>query len=115
VNFTYMTKSERTFLFKRMGSFNNKKLMGADGYTARQMGIFMPINKKKDPVTGNMVDSFGTRYRALGKYSRKMEVWKVGGAGDVKLTDIDEQNTYQRCHIGAHFRGGNQMVILEGV
>ena len=116
VNFTYLTKSERTFMFKRMGGFNNKKLAGADGYSARKMGIFLPLNKKKDPKSGNMVDSIGTRYRALGKYSRRMEVWQVGGAGEgLKVTDIDERNTYQRCHIGAHQRGGNQMVILEAV
>ena len=116
VNFTYLTKSERTFMFKRMGGFNNKKLAGADGYSARKMGVFLPLNKKKDPKSGNMVDSIGTRYRALGKYSRRMEVWQVGGAGEgLKVTDIDERNTYQRCHIGAHQRGGNQFVILEAV
>jgi hypothetical protein len=114
VNFVYLQKSERTFLFKRMGVFNNPQLEGATGYGASQLGLFMPINKKKDPVSGNMVDSIGTRYRALGKYSRRMEVWKVGGAGEgLKVTDIDDQNTYQRCHIGAHFRGGNQFVLLE--
>ena len=116
VNFTYLTKSERTFLLKRMGSFNHKKLAGAEGYSARKLGVFMPINKKKDPVSGNMVDAFGTRYRSLGKYSRRMEVWQVGGAGEgLKVTDIDDRNTYQRCHIGAHQRGGNQFVLLEAV
>ena len=114
VNFTYLTKSERTFLFKRMGGFNNKKLAGAEGYTARNMGVFLPISKKKDPKSGNMVDSIGTRYRALGKYSRKMEVWQVGGAGEgLKVTDIDDRNTYQRCHIGAHQRGGSSMILME--
>jgi len=114
VNFTYLTKSERTFLFKRMGVFNNPKLYGADGYNAPKMGLFFPINKKKDPVSGNMVDSIGTRYRALGKYSRRMEVWQVGGAGEgLKVTEFDKRNTYQRCHVGAHFRGGNQFVLLE--
>jgi hypothetical protein len=114
VNFLYLTKSERTFLFKRMGVFNNRKLYGADGYNAPTMGVFMPINKRKDPVSGNMVDSIGTRYRALGKYSRRMEVWQVGGAGEgLKVTEFDKRNTYQRCHVGAHFRGGNQMLIME--
>lgn len=114
VNFSYLTKSERTFLFKRMGVFNNRKLYGADGYNAPTMGVFMPINKRKDPVSGNMVDSMGTRYRALGKYSRRMEVWQVGGAGEgLKVTEFDKRNTYQRCHVGAHYRGGNQMVILK--
>jgi hypothetical protein len=114
VNFTYLTKSERTFLMKRFGSFNHKKLAGATGYGGPGMGVWMPINKKKDPVNGDMVDSIGTRYRALGKYSRRMEVWKVSGAGDgLKVTDIDAQDTYQRCHVGAHFRGGNQFVLME--
>ena len=114
VNFTYLTKSERTFLMKRMGSFNNKKLAGADGYSAPTIGVWMPINKKKDPVSGNMVDSIGTRYRSLGKYSRRMEVWQVGGAGEgLKVTEFDKRNTYQRCHVGAHFRGGNQFILME--
>jgi hypothetical protein len=116
VNFTYLTKSERTFMFKRMGGFNNPKLAGADGYSARKMGVFLPLNKKKDPKSGKMIDSIGTRYRALGKYSRRMEVWQVGGAGEgLKVTDIDDRNTYQRGHIGAHHRGGNQFLILEAV
>jgi hypothetical protein len=114
VNFTYLTKSERTFLFKRLGSLNNPKLAGAVGYTANTLGLFVPINKKKDPKTGDMVDSFGTRYRALGKYSRRMEVWQVGGAGEgLKVTEFDKRYTYQRCHVGAHFRGGNQFVLME--
>jgi len=116
VNFKYLTKSERTFLFKRMGVLNNPKLYGAAGYEniGPKLGMFMPINKKKDPVSGNMVESIGTRYRGLGKYNRRMEVWQVGGAGEgLKVTDIDDRNTYQRCHVGAHFRGGNQMVLME--
>lgn len=114
VNFTYLTKSERTFLMKRMGVFNNRKLYGADGYEAPKLGVWLPINKRKDPVSGNMVDSIGTRYRALGKYSRRMEVWQVGGAGEgLKVTEFDKRNTYQRCHVGAHFRGGNQFVLME--
>jgi len=114
VNFKYLVKSERTFLFKRMAVLSHPKLYGATGYEGPKLGIFMPINKKKDPVSGNMVPSIGVRYKALGKYSRRMEVWQVGGAGEgLKVTDIDAQNTYQRCHIGAHFRGGNQFVLLE--
>lgn len=114
VNFKYLTKSERTFLFKRMGVFNNPQLYGATGYNANKLGLFMPINKRKDPVSGNMVESIGTRYRGLGRYNRRMEVWQVGGAGEgLKVTEYDTRNTYQRCHVGAHFRGGNQFVLME--
>jgi hypothetical protein len=114
VNFTYLTKSERTFLMKRMGVFNNPKLYGASGYEAPRMGLWMPINKRKDPVSGNMVSSIGTRYRGLGKYNRRMEVWQVGGAGEgLKVTEFDQRHTYMRAHVGAHFRGGNQFVLME--
>ena len=114
VNFQYLTKSERTFLFKRMGVFSNPKLYGATGYEAPKLGIFMPINKAKDPVSGNMVESIGTRYRGLGRYNRRMEVWQVGGAGEgLKVTEFDKRETFQRTHIGAHFRGGNQFVLME--
>ena len=114
VNFHYLTKSERTFLFKRMGVFSNPKLYGSTGYEAPKMGIFMPINKRKDPVSGNMVESVGTRYRGLGRYKRRMEVWQVGGAGEgLKVTEFDNRNTYQRTHVGAHFRGGNQFILME--
>jgi hypothetical protein len=114
VNFTYLTKSERTFLFKRMGVFNNPKLYGAAGYNAPKLGLFIPINKRKDPVSGNMVPSIGCRYRGLGKYNRRMEVWQVGGAGEgLKVTEFDKRNTYMRAHIGAHNRGGNQFVLME--
>lgn len=114
VNFTYLTKAERTFLFKRMGVFNNPKLYGASGYDMPKMAIFLPINRRKDPVSGNMVPSIGTRYRALGKYNRRMEVWQVGGAGEgLKVTEFDKRHTYMRGHFGAHFRGGNQFILLE--
>lgn len=114
VNFTYLTKSERTFLMKRMGVFNNPKLYGATGYEAPKLGIWMPINRRKDPVSGNMVASIGCRYRGLGKYNRRMEVWQVGGAGEgLKVTEFDKRHTYMRAHIGAHFRGGNQFVLME--
>lgn len=114
VNFKYLVKSQRTFMFQRMNVFNNPKLYGAAGYDANKLGIFFPINKKKDPVSGNMVSSIATRYRGMGSYKRKMEVWTVGGAGaGLKVTEFDKTNTYQRAHMGSEFFGGNQFVLLE--
>lgn len=114
VNFKYLTKSERTFMFKRMHTFNNPKLYGATGYDMSKYGIFLPIKRGKDARTGEMMDSIGCRYRALGQYNRRMEVWKVGGAGNgLKVTEFDKTNTYMRSHVGAHFMGGNQFLLLE--
>jgi len=119
VNFKYLTKSERTFLFKRMGNFSNPKTFGADysatvKYDMPSMGLCIPLNRRKDPKNNNMVESIGCRYKGLGKYNRRMEVWNVGGAGEgLKVTEMDTRDTYLRAHIGAHHRGGNQFVLID--
>ena len=125
VNFKYLTKNERTYLFKRFGNLSNSNTVGgwADvagefvGYSQPwpSVGVMIPLNRRRDPKSRNMVESIGCRYRALGRYNRRMEVWSVGGAGEgLKVTEFDKRETYMRGHIGAHFRGGNQFVKLEG-
>lgn len=119
VNFKYLTKNERTFMFKRFGNLSNPQTYGAYTGSAYQydfpsMGVFLPINRKKDAKSKNLVESIGVRYRGMGHYSRRMEVWQVGGAGPgLKVTEFDSRYTYQRCHVGAHFRGGNQFILLD--
>lgn len=114
VNFKYLTKSERTFMFKRFNNLNNPKTYGAPGYTLNESAVFLPVNRKKDPESGKMVDSIGCRYKALGNYSRRMETYQVGGAGlGLKVTEFDTRNTFQRGHVGAHHKGANQFVLLE--
>lgn len=114
VNFSLLTKSERTFMFKRMGSFSNRSTYGTETSKTPQMGVYLPVNEKKDPVNSEMVRSIGMRYKALGPYSRKTEIWDVSGAGPgLKVTDLDKKNSYMRGHIGAQHRGGNQMVLVH--
>lgn len=114
VNFKSFTKSQRTFLMKRMDCFSNKNTYGAAGYGAKDMGVILPINKRKDPVNGDDVESLGIRYRGLGGYSRMSELWDIKGAGGgVYMTDVDAKNTYTRAHIGAHQRGVNQMMLIS--
>lgn len=113
VNFKYLTKSERTYMFKRFKSFNHPELYGADGYNFSQYAMFLPLNQRRDPVKQSTIDSIGMRYRAFGEYNRRTEVWKVGGAGPgLKVTEFDKQNTFVRSHIGAHHRGGEQFVLV---
>ena len=124
VNFKYLTKNERTYMFKRFANLSNSNTVGgwADvagefvGYsqTWPSVGVMLPLNRKKDPKTKNLVESIGTRYRGLGRYNRRMEVWSVGGAGEgLKVTEFDKRETYMRCHLGAHFRGGNQFILFD--
>jgi len=124
VNFKYLTKNERTYMFKRFANLSNSNTVGgwADvagefvGYSQSwpSVGVMLPLNRKKDPKSKNLVETLGVRYRALGRYSRRMEVWSVGGAGEgLKVTEFDKRETYMRCHLGAHFRGGNQFIHFD--
>ena len=104
----------RNFHFQKMESFSNPKIGGAPGYTFPQMGLFLPLNKKKDKLTNKMIPSIGCRYKELGAYSRKMEVFNISGAGaGQKLIPQDIGNWYQRAHIGAHHIGLNRFILLE--
>lgn len=114
VNFKYLTKSERIFMFKRFNNLNNPKTYGATGYQMPNYAVFMPVGSTKDAGTKKLVNNIGCRYRALGAYSRRMEVYQVGGAGaGLKVSSIDNLNTYQRAHIGAHFAAGNQFYLIS--
>jgi hypothetical protein len=116
VNFQSLFKSERKFLFKRMNNFNNPKTYGSDGYGMPTYGIFMPLGRSKDPKTGKPLESVGVRYRQLGPYNRRMEVWTVGGAGEgLKVTEFDKRDWFQRVHVGAHHNKVNQMLLLNDV
>jgi hypothetical protein len=49
----------------------------------------------------------------MGSYSRKMETFELGSANvAIKTTDVDTKNVYQRTDLGAHFMGGNQMILI---
>lgn len=114
VGFTSFRKGSRTFNFQRMGIFSHPKVGGASGYNFSKMGLFLPIDMKKDYKTGNAIPSIGCRYKELGPYSRKMEVWNVSGAGaGAKVIPQDLANFYLRTHIGAHHIGANRFMLMD--
>jgi len=114
VNFKYLCKSERTFMFHRLKNWNNPKTFGADDFKMKRMGLVLPVDQKKDKMDGSMKSSIGTRYKGLNGMSRRMKVWRSGTAMDgIKVGDIDEDNTYQLAHIGAEHFGGNRFVLID--
>lgn len=114
VNFKLFTKSERTFLMKRMNNFNNPKTFGVTGYDMPYQALILPIDKRKDAKTKEMLPTIGFRFRGLGKYNRRMEVWQYGTAGEgLKLGDVDDKKTYQRAHVGGHWMCVNQMILVD--
>ena len=116
VGFKSFRKAGRTFNFQRMGIFSHPKVGGAPGYNYPGMGLFLPMNQQKDKKTLKMIPSFGCRYKELGAYSRKNEVWNVSGAGPgTKVIPQDLANFYQRTHIGAHHIGANRFILMDAV
>lgn len=103
----------RTYVFKRMLELSNPQTFGTVGSVTNGMGLVVPLGKTKDAKSGLMVDNLGARYKALDGYSRKMEIWEVGGAGNgPKVTDLDNRNWYMRSEIGNHTMGANQMILI---
>lgn len=116
VNFTSFLKSGRLYNFKRLGELHNPKTYGIDGYGYEDMAIVIPLATVPDPKNeGKKVSTVGFRYKKLGSYSRRLEVWSNGTAGNqIRIGDIDANNTYMRSEIGGHFIMGNQMVLVHG-
>lgn len=114
VGFKSLKKGDRNFNFKRMGIFSHPKVGGAAGYDYSKMGLFLPLDMRKDAKTGVMMPSIGSRYKKLGKYSRKTEVWNVSGAGDgMKVIGADLANFYMRMHVGAQHIGVNRFILVR--
>ena len=113
VNFKSLTKSGRTFLFRRNPNSTNPVTYGADGFTMKDESLFLSLNKFYHEKNGESLSQIGMRYKALGSYNRRTEVWNVGGAGTgLKVTEYDKVNTFQRAHIGAHNACGESWVYV---
>lgn len=112
IGFKTFSKTERMWHLKRMGVFNNPQLYGAAGFKLPGEGIVCPMDSKKDSKTGNLIPSFGMRYKRLGDYNRKMKVWKVGGAKESQ-NGIDKDYLYMRSEFGSEFIASNRFFLIE--
>ena len=117
VNFKYLQKSNRTYLFHKLSGFSNQKTYGATGYDMQRMGFIVPLEKRKDPKSGNDIPTIGMRYRSMGQYNRKFLVSTIAGIGasgkKQALTTIDKTNTYMFCHMGTEFYGMNRNILID--
>lgn len=114
VSFKAFKKAGRSYMLKRWQNMQDPKMGGTTGYDYNKAGIMFPLGKQKDRKTGDQIPTVGVRWKALGEYSRKMEMWEVGGAGvGIKVTEFDNRNVYQRCEVGAHFIAGNNFIYME--
>jgi hypothetical protein len=114
VNFDYLKKGNRTFMYRRMREFSNRQTFGINGSVVESYGLLIPCGKIKDAKSNKMVSNVGARYKALDGYSRKSEIWVQAGAGPgQKVLSADIHNTFMRGEFGAHTMGANQMILLS--
>lgn len=117
INWKYLQKSSRTWLFHKMDGWSNPKTYGTTGYDIEKLGILVPLDKKKDPTTKNDISSIGTRYRAMGAYNRRLIAATLSGiganGGQIPVHTIDKTNTYQIAHMGNHFMGLKRNILID--
>jgi hypothetical protein len=109
IGFRSITKTDRTFHLLKLAQLSNPQLYGATGFNEASRMIFVPLDKPVAPK-GGQVPRLGIRYKELGGYSRKMEAWYTGSAGNFgfKTNDIDSVQLHNRAHMGAVQYGVNQ-------
>ena len=115
VNFDYLQKNGRIFMFKRMPEFSNPKLYGAPGYPMPNYGVFVPFSGTKATTDGwkGKLNSMNIRYKGLGQYNRKSEMWKIGSLNpNLRLTDVDNESSYMRSDVGFMHVAANQSILV---
>lgn len=114
MNITVITIGGITFIIKPMDAWSNPTTFGATGYDLDEYALWMPLSKYKDPESGKLTNNIEYRYRAMGNYSRRYETWRVAGAGGgLYVSEIDEENTYFRSHMGLQFVKVNQCGLYK--
>jgi len=101
-----------------MDNWSNPETFGVANLEFDKKGVIMPVSSFKDPNPmgkGAKVNNFNVRYRASKDgYSRKFEMWTVGGAGGgTYVTSIDSRNWYIRAELGLELYKTNQGLIIE--
>lgn len=110
LGFRSIHKSGVTFMFKKLDLLSNPETFGAPGFEDKQnMALVFPVSKAmaydNADRSGRAVErpSFGIRYKALGGYNRRMQVWETDGTGhNPRVRPVlsqDIANLYSRSHI----------------
>ncbi len=111
INFKSVAINERTFHIHKMYDFDNPVTFNATGYPYQDMFFMLPMDRKRDLKTGEPMPAIGSRWKQLGAYSRKEQVWRDGAAGPGPMIgELDQNKDFHRSDVGTQFRGGNAMV-----
>jgi len=106
---------ERTYHFKSCNEFNNPETLGAEGFPYRDMMAIFPATTTLDAKTREVIPYSGIRYKKLGNYNRRMQIWRDGAAGDdgKYVGQLDVKHDYMRSHIGAEHVCVNKYLLVQ--
>jgi hypothetical protein len=110
-----VTQSGRTYAFQSCWAFNDPSQGRLTNARSQSFGLFLPIGGDTSPQ-GFMQKYVTIRYKKLGDYSRRREVWADGTAHNgLKFGQTDWSRMYFRCHIGLQSFMLNRASLLGGV
>jgi hypothetical protein len=116
VNFKVLNLGDFTYIRKEVPAWSDPTAYAETGFGMPKYAIVMPLESYKDPDTNEIMPNVASRYRALGSYSRRFEVWHDGAAGGDAykpyIGDIDEAMLYLRSHLGLQALKMNRAVII---
>ncbi len=116
INFKTIGLGDMVYIRKEVPAWSDPTAYAETGFGMPKYAIVMALETYKDPETSELMPNIGSRYRALGSYSRRMEVWQDGAAGGNPsgyIGDVDEKMLFLRAHVGLQALKMNRAVIMR--
>lgn len=117
VGFSCIKKTNRLYHMMKLGELSNPNTFNAPGFTKAGEGFVCPLDQSevKTPEGGTkLIPRIGMRYLQSpdAGYSRRMETWLTGGAGNIQKTNtIDKQQVSFRSQYGTQFFGNKHFFL----
>lgn len=112
--------SPRKYHFKNISSFDDPEMLGGASYTYKDMYLLMPLGTFKNMATkSSMTEQFGAEYNGSempywgyvyaqkGGYSREVEMFQTGSAGEILVKRPTDDFDVSRVHFRGEFGGWN--------
>lgn len=117
IGISSIKKTNRLYHLMRLGELSNPNTFNANGFTKAGEGFVCPLDQTevKTPEGGTkLIPRIGMRYLQSpdGGYSRRMETWVTGGAGNIPKTNtVDTQKVSFRSQYGTQFFGNKHFFL----
>lgn len=105
----------RRWHFKNMNEFNNPETLGIDSFPYRDMMAVVPTGKVPDAKSRSLIPYSGVRYKALGNYNRRLQIWTGGASGKdgVFVGSLDVRHDDMRSHLGTEHVCLNKYLLVK--